>query len=367
MKAGDLTRARIVARRLLPWFRRHRRDLPWRRTRDPYAIWISEAMLQQTQVATVIPYYERFLQRFPSVRALAEAPLDDVLRIWSGLGYYARARNLHAAAKSVVRDFGGELPGSIESLRTLPGVGAYTAGAVASIAFGKQAAVVDGNVARVIARLFAIREDLREPATRRRLWELAESMLPVRACGDFNQGLMELGATVCTPNSPACQVCPLREGCRANLAGLTVAIPRAAARAAVGEERHVVLAVASAGTWLFVRRPESGLWGGLWELPSDRAEAGEEFATARRLARRLIGTGAAVSPVAFVRFEQQLTHRRITFVGYACRSKSRRKIENGQWRSLNQVDDLGFSRAMWRVLEGLRESVEGKTTRAAPA
>ncbi len=367
MNAADQMIARGIARRLLPWFRRHRRDLPWRRTTDPYAIWISEAMLQQTQVATVIPYYERFMGRFPTVQALAAAGLDDVLRMWSGLGYYARGRNLHAAAKAVVDNFGGELPSDVASLRTLPGVGAYTAGAVASIAFGKRAAVVDGNVARVIARLFAIREDVREPGTRRRIWELAEAMLPSRACGDFNQALMELGATVCTPSGPACLVCPLRNGCRANLLGATDVIPPAAVRAAVRAEVHVVVAMECGGLWLFVRRPEDGLWGGLWELPSALAEPGNERTIAGQLARRLSGAAVSISPNAFVRLEQQLTHRRITFVGFTCRSKSRRKIENGQWRSLNKVDDLGFSRAMRRVLDGLRAAVEGKRARVASA
>jgi A/G-specific adenine glycosylase len=367
MRAGEHAIARSVARRLLPWFRRHRRDLPWRRTRDPYAIWISEAMLQQTQVATVIPYYERFMRRFPNVQALAAAPPDDVLRMWSGLGYYARGRNLHAAAKAIVGEFGGEVPADVASLRTLPGVGAYTAGAVSSIAFGKRAAVVDGNVARVIARLFAIRGDLRGPATRRRIWEMAEAMLPRRSCGDFNQALMELGAMVCVPSGPACLVCPLRAGCRANRLGATDVIPRSATRATVRAETHVVVAIDCAGKWLFVRRPEDGLWGGLWELPSERAEAGAELSGARRVLRRFGGASASLSLTPFVRFEQQLTHRRITFVGFVCRSTSRRKVENGQWRSLSEVDDLGFSRAMRRVLEGLRGHLEGATARAAPA
>lgn len=365
MRDDDEAIARGAARRLLPWFRRHRRDLPWRRTRDPYAIWISEAMLQQTQVVTVIPYYERFVARFPTVGALATAPLDDVLRMWAGLGYYARARNLHSAAKAIVRDFGGELPESVAGLRTLPGVGAYTAGAVASIAFGKRAAVVDGNVARVIARLFAIREDLRNSATRRRIWELAEAMLPARSCGDFNQALMEVGAMVCAPTGPACVVCPLRDCCRANLLGATDTIPRAATRAAVRAEVHVVLAIECAQTWLFLRRPEDGLWGGLWEMPSARAAAGEENVVARRMMRRFGAAADSMPAKAFVRFEQQLTHRRITFVGFACRSKSKRKFENGLWRSLNEVDDLGFSRAMRRVMQELR--AKGERTRAASA
>ena len=195
---------------LLGWYRRHKRDLPWRRTRDPYAIWLSETMLQQTRVETVIPYYERFLARFPSVQALAEAAPDEVSKLWSGLGYYSRARNLHAAARKVVDGYGGELPSDVAALQELPGIGRYTAGAVASIAFDRAAPIVDGNVARVLARLLDLRDDVSAPATQQRLWAEAEALARGPKPGDLNQSLMELGALICTPRAPKCLLCPLR-------------------------------------------------------------------------------------------------------------------------------------------------------------
>jgi len=193
-----------VAADVIRWYRDNRRELPWRRTRDPYAVWVSEIMLQQTRVETVVPYWERWMGRFPTVQALAAAPLDDVLAAWAGLGYYSRARNLHAGAREVVTDWGGSVPGRVDALLEIPGIGRYTAGAIASIAFGQPAPLVDGNVARVLARLFAIDEDVKSAAGSARLWALAADLVPAGAAGDFNQGLMELGATVCTPARPRC-------------------------------------------------------------------------------------------------------------------------------------------------------------------
>ena len=210
---GDRRRARAIHGSLLKWYDGARRDLPWRHSRDPYAIWISETMLQQTRVETVIPYYERFLERFPDVYALASADTDDVFGQWAGLGYYSRARNLQAAAQQVVDGFAGRLPDEAEALRTLPGIGRYTAGAVASIAFDRPEPLVDGNVARVLARLLGIREDIKQSAVVQRLWEEATALVQGPRPGDFNQSLMELGATVCTPRSPQCEACPLRRRC----------------------------------------------------------------------------------------------------------------------------------------------------------
>ena len=209
------------SKRLLRWYDAHRRDLPWRikngsrETLDPYRVLVSEAMLQQTQVATVIPYFDRFIGRFPTFRALADADEQDVLRLWQGLGYYSRARNLHAAAKRIVREFGGEMPRTAEALRQLPGVGRYTAGAVASIAFDCPAPIVDGNVARVLCRIDRIESDPRtDKPTLEEIWRRAEQILPAARCGDFNSALMELGATVCTPRNPKCLICPMKKGCR---------------------------------------------------------------------------------------------------------------------------------------------------------
>ncbi len=214
-------------RRLLAWFRRSKRDLDWRRTRDPYRIWLSEIMLQQTRVAAVIPYYRRFLARFPSVHSLARARLNSVLRHWAGLGYYSRARNLHRAAKQIVREHGGKFPRCLEQALALPGVGQYTAAAVLSIAYGQPLAVLDGNVARVLVRLAAANGEIREPRLWRRLADAASGLLASEAPGDWNQAMMELGATVCTPRSPRCEECPVAHWCRARILGVADSMPAA--------------------------------------------------------------------------------------------------------------------------------------------
>jgi A/G-specific adenine glycosylase len=255
--------------RALPrWYRRHRRDLPWRRTRDPYRIWVSEVMLQQTRVETVIPYYRRWLRVFPTARALARAPLTRVLQLWEGLGYYERARNLHRAAR---HGFGQMEERSFLHLSKLPGVGRYTAGAIASIAFDERAAVVDGNVARVFARVFNIRTNVKSPATQRRLWALAERLLPCRRCGEFNQALMELGALVCLPANPRCAVCPLRGVCRAP----TDALPNRGRPVAYRQEVRDVAWQRRQGRVRLRQRPD-----GLWELPATQP-GGKLLATVR--------------------------------------------------------------------------------------
>ena len=212
-------------RKLLAWYRRERRDLPWRRTRDPYRIWLAEIMLQQTRVAAVIPYYDRFLDRFPTVEALAHAPIEDVLQLWSGLGYYSRARNLHRAAQEIVSRHGGEFPRDAAAALALPGIGRYTAAAILSIAYGEPCGVLDGNVARVLARLDAIRGDLRAPGRWRALEARAQELLAPREAGDWNQAMMELGATICLPKGPRCGVCPARSWCRANELGIADELP----------------------------------------------------------------------------------------------------------------------------------------------
>jgi A/G-specific adenine glycosylase len=228
-------------KQLLGWFLQFRRDLPWRRTKDPYRIWLSEIMLQQTRVAAAIPYYVRFLERFPDVRALAGAPQEEILRTWSGLGYYSRARNLQKAALQIVAKHGGQFPSRLEDALALPGIGNYTAAAILSIAFGEKLAVLDGNVARVLARLGAIRGDLRESARWEELQETADWLLDLQSPGDWNQAMMELGATLCTPKSPQCLLCPIAEFCRARKLGIAESLPEKRKKRAT-----VVIALAAA-------------------------------------------------------------------------------------------------------------------------
>jgi A/G-specific adenine glycosylase len=257
-----------ISRRVVDHYRRHARDLPFRRTRDPYAIWVCEIMAQQTRLSVVIPYWERWLARFPTVAALAEAPLDDVLAHWSGLGYYARARSLHRAACVIVDQHGGRVPSDPVALGALPGIGPYTAGAIGSIAFGQRVPVVDGNVVRILARVYAIEEDPTSAAVKSRMWALAGELVPHGEASEFNQGLMDIGATVCTPRSPTCLVCPLATLCDAHATGRQESLPIARKKAATPRvDVSSAWVVDGRGRWLLFRRQPKGLFGGLWELP----------------------------------------------------------------------------------------------------
>ena len=273
-----IPRPNATRRALLTWYSRSRRDLPWRRTRDPYRIWVSEIMLQQTTVRAVIPYYRRFLRRFPTLRSLSRARLPSVLAAWSGLGYYRRARHLHAAARMIVRDSGGRFPRAIDDLLDLPGIGRYTAGAILSIAFGQHHPVLDGNIARVLARWRLLRGDPASSAMLRRLWDLATTLVTGAAApGDLNQALMELGATVCTPVAPGCSACPVRRGCMARIAGAQERIPLPRRRREPIVVRSAVALVTRDGRCLVRRRGRTGLLDGMWELPAldDGAGAGD--------------------------------------------------------------------------------------------
>jgi A/G-specific adenine glycosylase len=274
---------------LLAWYDRHRRVLPWRaragRKADPYAVWLSEIMLQQTTVKTVGPYYAKFLTRWPTVEALAAAPLDDVLRAWAGLGYYARARNLHACARAVVERHGGVFPDSIETLRALPGIGEYTAAAVGSIAFDLPAVPVDGNVERVVTRLFAIEEAL--PAAKPEIKRLAMSLLPSHRSGDFAQAFMDLGATICTPKKPACALCPWDEVCVARTHGDQETFPRKAPKREGKQRWGAAFVVTRAdGCVLLRQRPEKGLLGSMTEVPGSHWAHDFDPATALEAAPR---------------------------------------------------------------------------------
>ena len=261
-------RVRAFRRRLLAWWRRHgRKDLPWQQEPTPYRVWVSEVMLQQTQVATVIPYYRRFLERFPDLPALAAAPLDEVLHLWSGLGYYGRARRLHRAAREVLERHGGELPDDEAALAKLPGIGPSTAAAIQALARDRPAAILDGNVQRVLARLEAVEGWPGASAVRRRLWELARAYAAGRSGRRYTQALMDLGATLCTPRAPACGRCPTAALCRARAAGRQEELPTPPPGRRLPLQRTQMLLLRRRGRVLLLRRPPAGLWGGLWSLP----------------------------------------------------------------------------------------------------
>ncbi|MGE5189570.1 MAG: A/G-specific adenine glycosylase [Gemmatimonadota bacterium] len=309
-----------AARRLLAWFDPSRRPMPWRETRDPYRIWISEIMLQQTTVAAVLPYYERFLAAFPTVAALAAAAPDAVMKAWEGLGYYSRARNLHRAAKIVAGRLGGELPSTAGELAALPGIGRSTAGAIASIAFGRDEPVLDGNARRVAARLLGLRGDLARPASLRALWDASRALVVPGRGRESALALMDLGSLVCTPRSPRCPDCPLRRSCRARREGTVEAIPFKAARKPLAH-RDIVVAVIedAAGRVLIGRRPDGVLLGGLWAFPGGKREEGEtlEAALAREIEGDLGVPIAVGDKIGAVR--HAYTHYRVTLHAYRCR------------------------------------------------
>jgi len=253
---------------LLRWYDDSARDLPWRRTRDPFAVWVSEAMLQQTRVGTVLPYWERFLERFPTIEGLAAAPEDDVLAAWSGLGYYRRARSLQAAARAIVERHGGRFPDTREEALALPGIGPYTAGAVLSIAYGRPEPVVDGNVMRVFARWFELEDPWGSAGLARRSWALAADLLPAERPAAWNQALMELGATICRPRDPDCARCPVARRCAALAAGRVAELPRPGPKSPAIDVAVVVFVVARGGELLLERRPDGGRMAGLWQLPT---------------------------------------------------------------------------------------------------
>ncbi len=310
-----------IQKALLAWYRKNARDLPWRRTQDPYAIWLSEVMLQQTRVDTVIPYFDRFLKELPNVEALAEATEDKVISLWSGLGYYRRARMLHEGAKAIARQ---PFPRTATALREVKGIGRYTAGAVASIAFGEVTPLVDGNVARVFSRLFGIDDDLRKPKGMDRIWSIAGTIVAKDDPGSWNQALMELGATVCVPRAPRCLICPLAKECHAHANGREHELPVMSAKRAPTVQSRVALALlADDGDVLLARRNESGIFAGMWEMPSIELQKDETpEACAKRLSRSL---GASCEAVA-LRGEvvHVLTHRRleVSVWGAALRSFS---------------------------------------------
>ena len=362
MRDSEPIRGRI-RENLLRWYGPNGRDLPWRRRRDPYAVWVSEIMLQQTQARTVESYFGRFLLRFPDLEALAQARLDDVLKAWEGLGYYGRARNLHRTAKLVRRHYGGRLPATAEELAALPGIGPYTAGAIASLAFGRDEPVLDGNVIRVLTRLFLIRDDVTRPRTRNRLWRLAGRLLPVGRAGQFNEALMDLGALVCTPRQPGCPRCPVRKDCRALTAGRQLDVPVRKRRKPLPHHQIAIGIIWRGELVLIDRRKPEGLLGGLWEFPGGKCEPGESLADCvAREVREELGIQVSVGK-ELMTVRHAYTHFRVTLHAFVCRYVGGRARAIGcyglKWVRMKELERFAFPAANRRIIDALREG-EGR-------
>jgi A/G-specific adenine glycosylase len=340
-----------IQNRLLAWFKKNGRDLPWRRTRDPYAIWVSEIMLQQTQVDTVIPYYRRFLKAFPTLRRLAKADLSEVLSIWEGLGYYSRARNLHRAAKKILERFKGKIPDMLQNLLSLPGIGRYTAGAILSIAFNKDAPILDGNVKRVLSRLYAISGKSGTNGTNDLLWSLSESLVPKRHASSFNQALMDLGATVCTPKEPQCNHCPLDRLCKAKTKGNPEEYPARKAKKRIPHIHAVAGVFQKDGKVLLLQRPLEGLLGGLWEFPNWKVE-GEKGLEKDLKDRVRSEMGFKVKCEGLLGpFSQTFSHFKLTVSVYRYRAEGRNR--KGQWVPVANLDAFPMSRLHRRIAQTL--------------
>lgn len=358
----EMTRKEIPALRaaLLSWYARHHRKLPWRETRDPYRIWVSEVMLQQTQVKTVIPYYERFLDRFPDPSALAAADLQSVLKEWEGLGYYARARNFHRAMGVLMARHGGRVPRDHDAFLALPGVGPYIAAAVSSIAFDLPFAVVDGNVKRVLARLLMMADPVNDGRGHAAFQAAADRLLDVAAPGRFNQAMMEMGAVICTPRSPDCAECPVNGFCRSRLADAVAQFPVRVRKPTVPSHDIAVGVIEKNGRYLITRRPPEGLLGGLWEFPGGKIKAGEGPADAC-VREVLEETGLRVdviSRIAVVR--HAYTHFKIRMSVFRCRYRSGRVRLSGpvdhRWIRLSEIAAYPFPKANHKFIPLIESS-----------
>lgn len=355
-----------VAKLLLAWWDDGHADLPWRKSRDPYAIWVSEIMLQQTQITTVIPYYERWMARFSTVEALAAASLDEVLKLWEGLGYYSRARHLHAAAKEVVAVYHGRLPRTATELRKLKGIGPYTAGAIASIAFDEAVPVLDGNVTRVLSRLFDLPDDVTTTAVKKKLWQLAADLVPCQRPGDYNQALMELGQQICLPARPRCLLCPLSVHCLARQRGTQLERPVRPARKNIPHYDVVAGIIWENGAttahsrFLIARRPLDGLLGGLWEFPGGKQEPGETLPQAlRREIREELGIEIEVGRF-LTSIKHAYTHFRITLHAFHARHVDGRAqnlgVADHAWVTMGQLDEYAFAVTDRKIIARLRHS-----------
>ncbi|QSN61556.1 A/G-specific adenine glycosylase [Caballeronia sp. M1242] len=343
--------------RLIAWQRIHgRHDLPWQNTRDAYRIWLSEIMLQQTQVTTVIPYYARFLERFPTVTALADAPIDDVMALWAGLGYYSRARNLHRCAQVVAHEHGGEFPRTVDELSELPGIGRSTAAAIASFAFGARATILDGNVKRVLARVFGVEGFPGEKRVENAMWTLAESLLPDAADKNevtaYTQGLMDLGATLCVRGKPDCARCPFASDCVANVEGRQRELPAARPKKTVPTRKTWMLVLKDGDSILLEKRPPTGIWGGLWSLP----EAPDEAA----LTAVAQDNGCEADLQRLTPFSHTFTHFKLDIeprLGEMRGATPEAKDARTVWAPLSRIDSFGVPAPVRKLLDALTGSL----------
>ncbi|WP_372635287.1 A/G-specific adenine glycosylase [Fodinibius sp.] len=346
--------------RLLGWYDQNKRTMPWRNCGDPYKIWLSEIMLQQTRVDQATPYYNRFIEHFPTVHDLAAADQQEVLKAWEGLGYYSRARNLHSAARLVVEQFDGKVPDSWDEITELKGVGPYTASAVLSIAFQKKYAVVDGNVIRVLSRYYGIEENVREAKTKNSIQEYADELIPGERPGDFNQAVMELGATICTPSNPGCRECPLQAGC---IAFKTAKMDEIPYKSKKKKRPHhhigvgIIMKPDSNNRVLIALRPDDAMLGGLWEFPGGKQEPGEELTeTVKRELNEELGVEVSIVK-PFMKLDHAYSHFKITMHAYLCELQSGtprpQSSQEVRWISIEELADVPFPKANRRLTEKL--------------
>ncbi len=339
--------------KLLQWFKKNKRDLPWRKTDDPYSIWVSEIMLQQTQVTTVIPYYKNFLKSFPTIRHLAKANLSKVLKVWEGLGYYSRARNLHGASKIVLKHFHGKIPATLKDLLGLPGIGRSTAGAILSFAFQKEASILDGNAKRVLSRLFAVSGNPEKRKTEQLLWKISESLIPKGYSNPFNQALMDLGAMICTPKGPLCPRCPLHRFCKGSTSGKPERFPSKTIKRKTPHIRAVCPVIHKDGKVLLNQRPPKGLLGGLWEFPNWKIEGKQRSRLRLRLKndiKKEMGLNVKVNE-SIGMFRQTYSHFKITLDVFTCEAFEWNS--NGKWVPIPELHLFPMSRIHRRIAESI--------------
>lgn len=345
---------------ILKWYSRNARDLPWRRRRDPYAIWISEVMLQQTRVETALPYFERWMARLPSIQALAAASEQTVLKLWEGLGYYSRARSLRRAAQIIVHEHGGQIPPEVAALRRLPGIGAYTAGAVSSIAFGKDEPVLDGNIRRVLARVFDMRTQVGSPLGERRLRDLSIKHLPKGRAADFNQAIMDLGAAVCLPRNPECESCPVSNLCEAKRRGQQARLPVRPRRAPLRRVCMGAVVISRQGRVLLSRRPSRGLLGGMWEFP--KAEVPDTPMDLTSVRKRL---PAAIleslrlqvrQPQPLIQVRHAYSHFEVMVQAFRCSIHSSEIPQGFRWVNVNRLSRYPMGRVDRKIADRLKQA-----------